>query len=276
MKILITGARGFVGNAIRRELRKKDLAVRLLVRDKIEITENEELRIVDDIFELNVSEWLEILKDIDTVIHCAWYVKHSDYLASIENVRCMEGTLELVKAMSQKKACTFIGLGTCFEYDLTEQPLSPDTPEYPTCLYAECKLAVKRISWHLMQNSNSSIIWARLFYLFGPGEQSERLYPTVLRAVEDQRHVGLTHGTQIRDFLHIDEAAAQVCSFICYNGPPKVVNICSEKGQTVKEFLKSQIDENDWKLLKFGMRQENLIDPPVIIGRKKTKKQNEI
>lgn len=271
MKVLVTGGTGFVGGAIRQVLTEQGISVKLLVRKKVTTFFNEELEITSDVFDLKVFEWVELLKDVDKVIHCAWYVNHSDYLVSTENIKCMTGTLELVKAIATQKDCTFIGLGTCFEYDLSEGLLSPETTENPNCLYAECKLAVKRLSWKLLEKSSSTIIWARLFYLYGDGEQSNRLYASVMEAVKRNQSVALTHGNQVRDYLQIDDAARLVCALIHDEGPSKVVNICSEKGQTIKEFLKSKIHKDSWHLLKFGMRNENLIDPPIIIGKQNIK-----
>lgn len=276
MKVLVTGGTGFVGGSIRRELTKKGVSVKLLVRKKVVTSVNEELEIVGDVFDLKAFEWAEKLKDVDTVIHCAWYVKHSDYLVSVENLHCMIGTLELIKAISIQRDCTFIGLGTCFEYDLSERFLSPDTSENPNCLYAECKLAVKRLSWKILEDSSSSIIWARLFYLYGQGEQSDRLYPSVVQAIKCNQSIALTHGNQVRDYLQIDDAARQICDLIFDKGPSKVVNICSEKGQTIKEFLQGKIHKDSWHLLKFGMRDENLIDPPIIIGQQNVKSERRL
>ena len=95
-KILITGAIGFVGSQILKSLSKKDISIRLVVRnhssefskleniDKIIQTEN--------LFTETEDRLDDICSDIDLIIHSAWYAEPGKYIDSPLNIDCLVGT----------------------------------------------------------------------------------------------------------------------------------------------------------------------------------------
>ena len=73
------------------------------------------------------------------MIHVAWYVEPGKYLDSPKNLDCLIGTLALAKGAVNANVSRFVGIGTCFEYDLKEGYLSTDTPLRPLTPYAAAK-----------------------------------------------------------------------------------------------------------------------------------------
>ena len=98
-----------------------------------------DLILTDDLFKENPEWWEDKCKDIDTIIHLAWYVEPGKYLKSIKNLDCMIGSLNLVHGAIKSKIKRFVGVGTCFEYDLNHEKLSIDTPLNPITPYAAAK-----------------------------------------------------------------------------------------------------------------------------------------
>ncbi len=80
------------------------------------------------------NDWYEnVCSDIDIVIHVAWYARPGKYLESSLNLDCMSGTLAFARAAANQGIKKFIGVGTCFEYDLTtNQTLATNAPLKPT------------------------------------------------------------------------------------------------------------------------------------------------
>ena len=78
----------------------------------------------------------------------------------------------------------------------------------------------------------------------------------------------LTSGNQIRDFLDVRNAAQQIIDALEAN----IIgceNICSGIGISIRNLAEKIADEFGRRdLLKFGIRQENLIDPPYVVGSK--------
>ena len=115
MNILITGGSGFVGKQIIKKLYPNN-KLTLILRNKPDKKD----RRINYIFTKNIftkkKDWfLNKLKNIDMVIHCAWYVNHKDYLTSPKNLDCLNGTIEIAKACIEVGVKKFVGIGTCFE-----------------------------------------------------------------------------------------------------------------------------------------------------------------
>jgi dTDP-6-deoxy-L-talose 4-dehydrogenase (NAD+) len=108
--------------------------------------------------------------------------------------------------------------------------------------------------------------WCRLFYLHGEGEDERRLVPYLRKQLARGEPAELSHGTQIRDFLDVVDAARKIATVALgtLQGP---LNICSGVPVTVRELALSIAAEYGRPdLLNFGSRPDNLVDPPRVVG----------
>ena len=141
-KILLTGATGFVGRQILKQLENKGHQITIVVKPNWEnrISINEALTKiieVDDIFSQTSKWWEKNLTGISTIIHTAWYAEPGLYLNSIKNDECFLGTVQLATAAKNKNVKRFVGLGSCIEYNISNKHLSIDTPLLPKTLYSK-------------------------------------------------------------------------------------------------------------------------------------------
>ncbi|MEX3014532.1 NAD-dependent epimerase/dehydratase family protein [Gymnodinialimonas hymeniacidonis] len=271
MTILITGATGFFGQAILRQLPTSSGPVRCVIRTgtKKRLGPHEhdvEVVEVDDLFAQTAAWWADILSGVDTVIHAAWYAEPGKYLTSHRNLSCLTGTLALAEGAFSAQVSRFVGIGTCFEYDFRHGYLSVDTPCGPETLYAAAKASAFLTLSNLFRGTDTAFLWARLFFLFGAGEHPDRLVPYLHRTLSAGEAAELSSGQQVRDYMDVDAAASLLVQDVRDNvvGP---TNICSGKAQTVAE-IATEIAESYGRkdLLVFGARPDNLVDPPVIVG----------
>lgn len=268
---LLTGSTGFVGRQVLRALGERNARVRIVIREGKQI-QLEKLKGVEsivatpDLFAESPDWWADVCKDIDTVIHVAWYAEPGVYLQSPKNLDCLVGTLQMAKGVAQAGVRRFIGIGTCFEYDLAGGILSVDTPLRPLTAYAGAKAATFMTLSHWFPPQNVEFSWCRLFYLFGEGEDERRLVPYLRTKLAVGEPAELTSGKQIRDFLDVTEAGRMIVD-IALKDEQGPVNICSGIPITVRQLAERIADEYGRPdLLKFGARQDNLIDPPYVVG----------
>ena len=271
--VLLTGATGFVGRQVLRHLGEEKVRLTIVVRDgnHSSLKQNPQIEKVistPDLFAESVEWWENILRGIDTIIHIAWYVEPGLYLHSAKNMDCLQGTLNMASGAARAGIGRFVGIGTCFEYDLERKILPIDTPINPLTPYAAAKAAAYMMLSRWLRIKGIEFAWCRLFYLYGEGEDNRRLVPYLRTKLEAGEPAELTSGNQIRDFMDVREAGRLIgdVALGTIEGP---INICSGIPITVRQLAEKIAGEYGRQdLLKFGARPDNLIDPACVVGLK--------
>jgi dTDP-6-deoxy-L-talose 4-dehydrogenase (NAD+) len=244
--------------------------VRLIVRDerRVNVEGVERVIITEDLFRESLEWMTDVCEGVDLVVHIAWYVNPATYLSSPNNLRCLEGTVRLAEAVRRSGVRRFVGVGTCFEYDLSAGVVSIDTPLYPNSLYGSAKVATFLTLKNFFALDTIEFLWCRLFYLYGDGEKSERLIPYLRSRLSAGQCAELTSGNQVRDFMDVAEAGGELAR-LAVSTRTGAVNVCSGVAKTVRELAEQIADDyNARDLLRFGVRQDNAVDPPCVVGVK--------
>jgi dTDP-6-deoxy-L-talose 4-dehydrogenase (NAD+) len=268
--VLITGATGFVGRQVLNVLSNSGVKITAVVRDGTPaphwLCNRHTVISTTDLFKENEGWWVEVCKNVDTVVHLAWYAEPGKYLMSSKNMDCLKGSLNLARGAATAKVKRFVGVGTCFEYDLSSGKLSVDTPLKPLTLYAGAKAAVYMALSQYFPLEEVAFAWCRLFYLYGDGEDERRLVPYLRSRLAAGEPAELTSGNQIRDFLDVKDAGKQIADVVLGAGQGPV-NICSGLPITIRQLAEQVADEYGRRdLLLFGARPDNLVDPPCVVG----------
>lgn len=239
MRVLLTGATGFIGSHVARELLRRGHEVHATLRpgaDRRRIADLDALRVhPGGIDEVPVRP--------DLAVSLAWIATPGKYLTSPENRDCLEATRRLLARLE----CRAVVAGTCFEFDTSLGRLREDSPTKPTTLYAQCKDELRR---EVERRPDSA--WVRFFYQYGPWEDERRLVPSVIRSLLRGEEAKISPGGQARDFLHVEDVASAVCA-VAESRLAGCVNIGSGEAPTVKE-IAAAIGEAVGRpeLLRFG------------------------
>ena len=276
MKLLLTGATGFVGRHVLAKLQQHAIPLRVVVRaGRHNLLPSTQLEIieVDDLFTQSVAWWQANAQGVTHVLHVAWYAEPRIYLQSPKNLDCLIGTLMMAKGCALAGVTRFVGVGTCFEYDTSQGRLSIDTPLKPDSPYAAAKVAAYWALQAFFSQASIAFAWCRLFYLYGEagdGEDVRRLVPYVRHKLAQGLPVQLTHGQQVRDYLNVQEAAQELID-VLLGGKTGAINVCSGQAITVRALVEKIADEFGRRdLLHFGAQAMHSTDPPVIVGVKNT------
>jgi nucleoside-diphosphate-sugar epimerase len=268
-RVLLTGASGFVGTQVLRALEADGHSVKAVVRERGRLLASRtgiETITTPDLFAEDESWWASTCRDVDTVIHCAWYAEPGKYLQSPKNLACLRGTLALADGCAKAGVKRFVGIGTCFEYDLSAGMLSIRTPLRPSTPYAGCKAAAFLALSNTLPAAGVNFTWCRLFYLHGEGDDERRLVPHIKARLSAGLPAELGTGNHIRDYLDVMVAGRKIAdtASAAHTGP---INICSGTPITVRQLAERIADKYGRRdLLKFGARQDNMVDPPCVVG----------
>jgi nucleoside-diphosphate-sugar epimerase len=271
--VLLTGASGFVGAQVVKNLLGRGIKLCLVVREGSEskLPDSpyiEKIISTKDLFSESIEWWSSAFEGVELVIHCAWYAEPKKYLESPINISCLEGSLKIALAASKSLVKKFVGIGTCFEYDTSFGYLSANTPLLPKNMYAASKVASFLLMSQIFSQSQTEFLWCRLFYLYGEGEDDRKLAAYVKKQLAFDLPVLLTDGLQTRDYLDVYDAASQIVdsALSSAKGP---INICSGIPITIRDFVRKLAqNESELDLLKFGALQKALNEPDFIVGIK--------
>jgi nucleoside-diphosphate-sugar epimerase len=218
---------------------------------------------------LDTKQCSELLATIRPthLLHFAWYAKPGDYWNSLENIRWVEGSLHLLRAFHMNGGKRVVMAGTCAEYDWRFGYCSEQvTPLVPSTLYGTCKNALQHLLKKFSQVTGLSSAWGRVFFLYGPHENPNRLVASVILNLIQNKMAPCSHGNQIRDFLHVKDVASAFVSLLMSNvdGP---VNIASGKPIALKDIILSIADKlGKNNLVKLGALPQKENEPSVLFG----------
>ena len=270
LKILVTGASGFVGGKILSYLLEQESNVTVVARKNSVFTPKVRDQInsficTNNLFKENSSWFLKTLEGFDIVIHAAWFAKPGKYLDSKLNKDCLDGTLKLGRAAKKIGVKRFIGIGTCAEYDLNYGLLSVETPLKPVSAYARSKAKAYAALSEEFLNSSTQFAWCRLFYLYGDNEDKQRLVPYIREKLILDQEVHISNGHFTRDYLDVEIAGACIAE-IALSSETGPINVCSGLPITIKELaLKISQEYDRSNLLRFN-NSINSTDPVYVVG----------
>lgn len=251
-KAIVTGANGFIGTALCRELSNQGTSVIAVVRNKEENISSIEyldgLRIVySDLSEFNNLHELISDRDIDVLFHLAWVGSagplRGNAAVQFNNIKY---TCDTVEACSKMNCKRFVFASSIMEYEI-EAVMATDTTPGINTLYSSAKVSADYMARTIAGSLGVDYIRAVISNIYGPGELSPRLINTSIRKLLNGEHCAFTVGDQIYDFIYIEDAAKTFVAIGEKGVANRTYYIGSQNPKPLKEFLcelRDQVDPN--------------------------------
>lgn len=224
MRVLLTGASGFIGRHVLMALQQQGIEVVAVGRTRLPLPVEQ---IAADL--LGVTDFAPLLREAEAthLLHLAWYAEHGKYWTSPLNLRWAEATTRLVEAFCAAGGRQVVAAGTCAEYDWTHGYCREDgTPLNPATLYGVAKDASRRLVMAVCAHHRVPCAWGRIFLPFGAGEASARLIPSLVEVFRGKRAPFGVNALAYRDFLHASDVAEGFVRLLT-GGASGAYNVCS-------------------------------------------------
>ncbi|CAM8377487.1 NAD-dependent epimerase/dehydratase family protein [Candidatus Methylopumilus planktonicus] len=257
MKILVTGATGFIGqHVIRCLLKRTDLEIIGTTRDlnkakKIDFYEK--IKFIEIDLSMENRTVFHQLDSPDILIHLAW-----------DNLPNYNEHFHIKKNLVENKKFIFnminSGLnditvsGTCFEYGMKSGCLHEKLIASPINRYGISKNSLRIFTEDLQIDFDFSFKWLRLFYTFGEGQGSGSLIAQIEKtAASSIKKFNMSGGDQIRDYLPVNEMAELIVRCSLQKKIDGIINCCSGKPISIKNLVGNYIKEKGYDIkINFG------------------------
>lgn len=244
MKVLVTGATGFVGRHLVEALLDRGYQVRAIARNVETAKAMLWIGRVEFIAVDIHSETLDIaalVQGVDVLAHLAW-PGLPNYQALFHIEHNLMADYGFIKAAVEAGVAQVLVTGTCFEYGMQSGALDEETTPQPSNSYAIAKNTLRVFLEQLQNTHPFNLQWVRLFYLYGEGQASGSLLAALDRAIDASEPVfNMSGGEQLRDYLPIEKAANYLVKIMTQRDFSGVVNCCSGQPIAVRSLVEQRL-----------------------------------
>jgi dTDP-6-deoxy-L-talose 4-dehydrogenase (NAD+) len=253
MKILVTGATGFIGRHVVEYLLSCGYSLITTAtknKEEAEIlypflrkTEYIQKNLND-----NEENYYAFFRKPDCVIHLSWEgLPNYNDLFHIE--RNLSANYYFIKNMVQNGLSDITIAGTCFEYGLQNGCLNEEMSTAPVTVYGLAKDTLRKFVEVLQIKYQFNMKWVRLFYPFGHGQGKKSLWTQLEEAIiNKQEQFNMSLGEQLRDYLPVTCVAEYISKIALQNKQNGIINCCSGKPISVKAFVERFFEERKYSI----------------------------
>lgn len=220
MKILVTGASGFIGSHVTELLLKEGYSVRALahyngrgdwghlqnIQEKLQRNLDVKLGDVTDPYMVR-----DLVEGCDVVLHLAAligipysYIAPASYVAT--NI---SGTLNILEACREAKTSRVVVTSTSEVYGTAcYTPIDEDHPLQGQSPYSASKIAADKLAESFFRSFDLPVVILRPFNTYGPRQSARAIIPTVLtQAIDGAREIELGNILPKRDLTFVEDTA---------------------------------------------------------------------
>ena len=265
MKVLVTGANGYIGRHVIKVLLDRHVEVIACDITTTEVDKRAE-RMSLNLFDLSVEDVYSFLGTPDVCLHMAWRN------GFVHNAPTQMGDLSahyrFLTGLIDGGLPQLAGMGTMHEVGYWNGAIDEHTPCNPISLYGIAKDALRRSMIQYTQQKGCILQWLRCYYVVGDDKKNHSIFCKLLEAAEEgKRTFPFTSGKNKYDFITVDDLAQMIAAVIMQRNITGIINCCTGKPVSLGERVEQFIKECNLRIeLEYGAFPERPYDSPCVYG----------
>lgn len=263
MKIVVTGADGYLGQGVVKQL--LDDGVNVIATDFT--AENIDSRA--DIRQCNLFEIenpFEYFGKPDVVLHMAWRngFVHNDK----SHIEDLPKHFEFIDKLIAGGCKHIAAMGSMHEIGFFEGSIKADTPANPQSLYGIAKNALRQFIALSCDKAGVTWQWLRGYYIVGNSEFGCSIFSKITVAEKaGQETFPFTMGQNQWDFIDYADFCKQTAAVVEQKKVNRIINICSGRPEKLADRVERFIKENGYKIkLDYGKFPDRPYDSKAVWG----------
>lgn len=263
MKILVTGANGYLGAGIVKALLDRENEV-VAVDFSVDQIDTRAERIESNLFE--VENPYEYFGKPDVLLHLAWrdgFVHYSN--AHIED---LPKHFLFIKTFAEAGCKQIAALGSMHEVGFHEGCINENTPCNPITPYGIGKNALRELTEMVCKQNDVIYQWLRGYYIVGNSKFGNSIFSKITAAAEmGKKEFPFTTGQNQYDFIDYTDFCEQVATTVNQNDINGIINICSGKPEKLADRVERYIKDNKYNIkLEYGAFPDRPYDSKAVWG----------
>lgn len=264
MKVLVTGANGYIGSHVVNQLLEKGAQVVACDFVFSNLDKRAE-RIEYDLFSDTTGAFNQMGKP-DVCIHLAWrdgFVHNSE-----KHMGDLSSHFRFLSNMINGGLRHLVVMGSMHEVGYWEGAIKEDTPCNPLSQYAIAKNALRQSMSLYCKEKGCVLQWTRGYYILGDDLRNHSIFAKILQAEQEGKtEFPFTMGKSKYDFLSVEELANQIASVALQDEVTGIINCCSGNPISLADRVEQFIKDNNLNIrLKYGAFPDRPYDSPCIYG----------
>lgn len=263
MKILVTGANGYMGTGIIKELLDDGCEVVAVDFSTDYMDKRADARAID-LFSLE-NPYEELGKP-EVLLHLAWRDGFSH--DSIYHVHDFSKHYDFIVKMMESGVKRVCVMGSMHEIGFYEGSIDEKTPANPQSLYGISKNALRNAIELNAKKFGTVFQWIRGYYIVGNSEAGCSIFSKITSAVKEGRsEFPFTLGQNQYDFIDYEEFCKQVAAVVEQDEINGIINCCSGRPMTLSERVEKFIRDNNYPIkLIYGAFPDRPYDSKAVWG----------
>ena len=207
MKIIITGASGFIGTQAVQQAVDKGWEVHALARAIPSKTLGAHWHAVD-LFDHDYTR--TIVADIAAthLLHLAWIATPGLFWNDPSNLQWVSGSLNLCQEFVRRGGRYILGSGSCAEYRPGLELYAERSELLPESLYGVSKVSLYQLLERFTQLESTRFAWGRIFFVYGHREPIQKFIHNAVLSAASVGEIVLREPRRLLDYIHVRDVAS--------------------------------------------------------------------